>query len=128
MMKKIPFYNPLKKQIGMFDTEDLTYYQIKDAKKHLFWKFDHAIAISEYILKRLKDLNCKTLRITIINFEPETFDAVIDFKTFMEKSKEIFYKSQRLSDKQRMLGLSNWKRVYSNQKTIPQTAQGMVSR
>lgn len=117
-MTKVPFYNPSGRQVGIFDTEDGVYSQIKDARKHLFFKFGNALAFSEYILKKLERLNCQKLRITITNFESEVFDAVIDFKTFMKKSKTIFYRGQKLSDKQKMLELSSWSRVYSNQKRL----------
>jgi len=114
----IPFNNPSGHKCGIFDTKDLVYASIRDGRKHLFFKFNNGIAISESILKRLKELNCITLRITITNFEVGPFDAVITFKGFMDNSKEVFYRGQKLSDKQRVLPMKNWNRVYSNQRRL----------
>lgn len=129
-MTKIPFYRPggdQTKPIAWFDTNDKVYFGIIDGRVHLFKKFDNAKAISLCHLKKLEELGCKTLRFTVTNFEKENFDIIVSFKTFMEKSEEINYLNKKNADFQRMLRLQFWTRIYASQRTIPQTAQEVVS-
>jgi len=110
-------YNTSQKQVG-YVNDKLEYCTVRDyAKGQIFVhpKYRNAIGLSVQIIEQLNSYHVRTFRPTIVNFEKEVFDAVIDFRDFCEKSKPFFAKGRKNSDRQKILSLDYFQRVYPGQ-------------
>ena len=115
-MTKIPILNKSQKQVGLYDTEDLTYYRIINRREQFVHpKWEGMIAISRDILQRLIRLGCKKFQFTLTEWENEIFDVIIDMKTFQENMEELYFKNKENGDKQYGVRLQHWIRLYKNQ-------------
>ena len=118
----VPFPNPSGKAVGHFDTQDKTYRRMIDySMGQMFFKFD-AVAISSSILKRLNSekFKCEKIEFIILNYKGNSkpLIAIINFMDFLRLSKEVEYKKQINSDKQRMLELKHFTIIDNKQNKL----------
>ena len=108
----------LNRIIGFIDED--TYYTIRDNEKGQIFqhpKYLSAVGLSIDIIRQLLRANVRKLNYFIVNFEKESFNAIIDFKEFLIKSKEVQFGGVN-SDPQRILSLKEFTRVYKGQQKL----------
>tara|TARA_Y100000310_G_scaffold265643_1_gene276810 strand:- start:1438 stop:1794 length:357 start_codon:yes stop_codon:yes gene_type:complete len=100
--------------------ENNTYFTSRDSDKNQIFKnpkYLSAVGISKEVAKQLLILNVKKLNFYITHFEEKDFDAIIDLKEFLMKSKEANFKGVN-SDPQFILSLGEFKRRYAGQMVL----------
>lgn len=82
-------------------------------------KYENAVGISQSILKRLIPLGLRTFDYFCINFPNEPpFRIISTLNNFMEKKEEIFFKGSKNADKQYILRMKYFIRLYNTQKQL----------
>ena len=117
--------NARGEQVGelIFKDKELVYFTTRDMEQgHIFSRktkfngrtINNGIAIDVDILKKLFAHNVKKLVFHIQHLEPQSFYAMIDLYTFMEKSESICYDRDDLKHKygrQRVVSMDELERV-----------------
>lgn len=116
--------NKRNQEVGTYDTDTKTYSTIRDAKKgqvFLHPKWLGCVAIDRYILRQLAKLQCETISVIVMNFEPKTFVATIDFQKFLENSEDVCFDKKleglvfkTFYSEQRRINLNQFIRVSKN--------------
>jgi len=124
MVELISISNKRNQEVGVFNLDTKTYHTTRDSNKgqvFLHPKWLGCIAIDRYILKQLAQMQCETISITIVNYEPKTFTAIIDFNTFLQNSEEICFDKhleglgfKTFYSEQRRININQFERVNTN--------------
>lgn len=120
-MTKVPVFNKSKKQVGLYDSKDKTYYRII-GKHQMFLhpKYQGMCAVSRDIFRQLVKLECKWFCFTLTEWEKEPFDAIISVEKFNELREDLAFggKNKENCDLQFGCRLQHFTRRYSRQKIL----------
>ena len=113
---KTTITDKLNRIVGFIDED--TYYTTRDGSKNQIFlhpKYLSAVGLSIWIIRRLLKANVKKLDYFILNWDKEPFHALISLQEFLEKSKDYQAKGNPNTDKQKILSLGAFQRLYLNQ-------------
>lgn len=122
---KIPIRNQRGHIIGVMDIGKSIYSTVRDYNSGEIFrnpKYLSAIGLSLFVIEQLKNNNIKTLIFNIINYEKESFQAIISLNEFLEKGREFQGKGYNC-DKQIILSMNNFYRRYYTQEELIQNAE-----
>ena len=118
-----------KEIIGLYDTEDSTYYRMLDGNNHILRaeKYQDMVCVSRTILRQVAQLGCKRFFFTVVNFTPkpwsvvkkDKFSCITPLQKFLENRQEIHFEGTRYGDEQFGVCLRKWDIIDFNQTVIP---------
>lgn len=118
--------NEKQEEVGWWNDQEepRTYHTNRNFKKKQIFihpKYNSAVGLDTRIIKKhLLPNNITRLNFLIINFEKSSFNAIIDLRDFLVKSKTVNFDKERKFgwSEQRILSLNEFQRVYPDQTTL----------
>lgn len=119
-------YNARQEEVGFWDDKETprTYHTDRNYKLRQIFihpKYENAVGLDIYIIEKVLNPNeIKILDFLIINFEKESFHAIVPLNDFLLMGKEINFDKEKKHGwrRQIILPLNKFTRVYGNQKRL----------